>query len=413
MTKQKVVLAYSGGLDTSVILKWLQEEYHYEVIAMTANVGQGEAELAGVAEKALRTGASRVFVEDIREDLVKNYIFPMLKSGAVYEGKYLLGTAIARPAIGKRLVEIAEQVGAAAIAHGCTGKGNDQVRFELAVKALNPELKVVAPWREWAIASRSDAIAYARKFDIPVPVTAEKPYSIDSNIWHISYEGGILEDPEREPDPEMFRLTCAPEAAPDQPELVRIDWEKGTPVAVNGAALGPVALVEKLNRIAGRHGVGRTDMVENRLVGMKSRGIYETPGGTLLAFAHRELEQLTLDRETYHFKEAVALKYAELVYYGLWFCPLREAIDAFVAQTQETVTGSVTLKLYKGNIIVAGRRSPETLYHQGMATFEADALFEQKDAQGFINLFGLPLKIKGLLARAREGEAGRREVLRR
>jgi argininosuccinate synthase len=407
MARQKAVLAYSGGLDTSVILKWLQEEYDFEVIALTADVGQGEAELAGVAEKALRTGASRAFVEDIREELVKDYIFPMLRAGAVYEGKYLLGTAIARPAIGKKLVETAAKTGASAIVHGCTGKGNDQVRFELAVKALNPALRVVAPWREWAITSRSDAIAYAQKHGIPVPVTAEKPYSIDSNIWHISYEGGALEDPEREPDPAMFRLTCSPEAAPDEPELVRLDWEKGIPVAVNGAALTPAGLVAELNRIAGRHGIGRIDMVENRVVGMKSRGIYETPGGTVLAFAHRELEQLTLDRETYHFKEAIALKYAELIYYGLWFCPLREAIDAFVERTQQAVTGSIALKLYKGNISVAGRRSPHTLYHYGAATFEAGDLIEQKDAGGFINLFGLPLKIQGLLSRAGEGRPGK------
>lgn len=402
MTKEKAVLAYSGGLDTSVILKWLQERHGYEVIAMVADVGQGEEELAGLEEKAYRTGASQVFIEDIREELVADYIFPMLRSGAVYEGKYLLGTAIARPAIGKRLVEIAAQTGATAVAHGATGKGNDQVRFELAVQALNPALRIVAPWREWEITSRADAIAYAHRHNIPVPVTAEKPYSIDRNIWHISYEGGILEDPAREPDPGMFRLTRAPEEAPDEPETVRLDWEKGIPVAVNGVPRGPVELLTELNEIAGRHGIGRADMVENRLVGMKSRGIYETPGGTLLAFAHRELEQLTLDRETYHFKEAVALKYAELIYYGLWFCPLREAADAFFDRTQETVTGTVTLKLYKGNITVVGRSSPYTLYHQGMATFEADALYDHKDAQGFINLFGLPLKIRALLARERE-----------
>ncbi|MEW5785996.1 MAG: argininosuccinate synthase [Bacillota bacterium] len=398
MAKQKVVLAYSGGLDTSVILKWLQETYDYEVIAMAADVGQGEDELKGLEEKALATGASRLYIEDIRGELVEHYIYPMLRSGAVYEGKYLLGTAIARPAIAKRLVEIAAAEGASAIAHGCTGKGNDQVRFELAVKALKPDLQVIAPWREWEITSRTDAIAYARKYNIPIPVTAEKPYSIDRNIWHISFEGGILEDPAREPDPAMYRLTTAPEAAPDQPERVEIAWEKGIPVAVNGKLMRPVELVELLNRTAGRHGIGRIDMVENRLVGMKSRGVYETPAGTLLAFAHRELEQLTLDRETYHFKESIALKYAELIYYGLWFTPLREALEAFISQTQETVTGSVTLKLYKGNISVAGRRSPYSLYHAAMATFEADNLFDHKDAQGFINLYGLPLKIRGLLS---------------
>jgi len=399
LSKPKVVLAYSGGLDTSVILKWLQETYEYEVVAMAADVGQGEAELSGLKDKALRTGAAAVYIEDLKEELVQNYIYPMLQAGAVYEGKYLLGTAVARPVIAKRLVEIAEREGAVAVAHGCTGKGNDQVRFELAVKALKPELQIIAPWREWEISSRSDAIAYARKHDIPVPVTAEKPYSIDSNLWHISFEGGILEDPSREPDPGMFRLTVSPEEAPDLPEQVEIGFVQGAPVSVNRETLRPVELVTALNRIGGRHGIGRVDMVENRLVGMKSRGIYETPGGTLLAFAHRELEQLALDRETYHFKEALALKYAQLLYFGQWFSTLREALDAFVAQTQTTVTGSVTLKLYKGNITVAGRSSPHSLYHSGMATFEEDNLFDQKDAQGFINLYGLPLKIRGMLSR--------------
>ncbi len=398
MAKQKVVLAYSGGLDTSVILKWLQETYGYDVVAMAANVGQGDEELAGLKEKALATGAVAVYIEDLREELVRNYLFPMLRSGAIYEGKYLLGTAAARPVIAKRLVEIAEKEGAVAVAHGCTGKGNDQVRFELAIKALKPELQVIAPWREWEIASRTDAIDYARRHNIPVPVTVEKPYSIDCNIWHISYEGGILEDPAREPDPGMFRLTVSPEEAPDQPERVEIGFEKGIPVSVNGENMGPVDLVMALNRIAGRNGIGRVDMVENRLVGMKSRGVYETPGGTLLAFAHRELEQLTLDRETYHFKEHIALKYAEMLYYGLWFSPLREALDAFVARTQETVTGTVALQLYKGNITVSSRTSPYSLYHADMATFEADDLFDHKDAQGFINLYGLPLKIRGLLS---------------
>lgn len=397
MSKEKVVLAYSGGLDTSVIVRWLQEEYDYEIVAMTADVGQGETELEGLEEKAIKTGASQVFVEDIREELVRDYIFPMVQSGAVYEGKYLLGTAIARPVIGKRLVQIAEKVGATAIAHGATGKGNDQVRFEFAVKALNPYLKIIAPWREWKLQSRTDCIDYACKFDIPIPVTAEKPYSIDRNIWHISFEGGILEDPAREPDRDMFRLTVDPQDAPDQPEALTITFEKGIPVEVNGKKLGPVELVEELNRIAGKHGVGRVDMVENRLLGMKSRGIYETPGGTLLAFAHRELEQYTLDRETYHYKETIALKYAEMIYYGLWFTPLREALDGFISCTQETVTGTVNLKLYKGNIIVTGRDSEHTLYHPDIVTFEADELFDQKDAQGFINLYGLPLTIKGMM----------------
>ncbi len=397
MAKEKVVLAYSGGLDTSVIVRWLQEEYDYEIIALTADVGQGEGELEGLEEKAIKTGASQIFIEDIREELVRDYIFPMVRSGAVYEGKYLLGTAIARPVIGKKLVEIAEKVGATAIAHGATGKGNDQVRFEFAVKALNPYLKIIAPWREWNLRSRTDCIDYACQYNIPIPVTAEKPYSIDRNIWHISFEGGVLEDPAREPDSDMFRLTCDPQDAPDEPEALSISFEKGTPCAVNGQKLEPVTLVEELNRIAGKHGIGRVDLVENRLLGMKSRGIYETPGGTLLSFAHRELEQYTLDRETYHYKEVIALKYAEMIYYGLWFTPLREALDSFVTTTQQTVTGTVNMKLYKGNMVVTGRESEHTLYNPEIVTFEADELFNQKDAEGFINLYGLPLKVKGMM----------------
>jgi len=397
MAKEKVVLAYSGGLDTSVIVRWLQEEYDYEIIALTADVGQGEGELEGLEDKAIKTGASQIFIEDIKEELVRDYIFPMVRSGAVYEGKYLLGTAIARPVIGKKLVEIAEKVGATAIAHGATGKGNDQVRFEFAVKALNPYLKIVAPWREWNLRSRTDCINYACQHNIPIPVTAEKPYSIDRNIWHISFEGGVLEDPDREPDRDMFRLTCDPQDAPDEPEALSISFEKGTPCAVNGKRLEPVTLVEELNRIAGKHGIGRVDLVENRLLGMKSRGIYETPGGTLLSFAHRELEQYTLDRETYHYKEVVALKYAEMIYYGLWFTPLREALDSFVTATQKTVTGTVNMKLYKGNMVVTGRESEHTLYNPDIVTFEADELFNQKDAEGFINLYGLPLKVKGMM----------------
>ncbi len=397
MVKEKVVLAYSGGLDTSVIVKWLQEKYNYDIVAMTANVGQGDTELVGLEEKAIKTGASQIFIEDIREELVRDFIFPMVQSGAIYEGKYLLGTAIARPLIGKRLVEIAEKVGATAVAHGATGKGNDQVRFEFAIKALNPYLKIIAPWREWDLQSRTDCMNYACDHGIPIPVTAEKPYSIDRNIWHISFEGGILEDPDREPEKDMFRLTVDPLDAPDQPEEVTISFEQGIPYAVNGKKLGPVALVEELNKIAGRHGVGRVDMVENRLLGMKSRGIYETPGGTLIAFAHRELEHYTLDRETYHYKEGIALKYAEMVYYGLWYTPLREALEEFIKKTQEPVTGTIGMKLYKGNINVSGRESAYTLYHHGMVTFEEDELFEQKDAQGFINLYGLPLTIKAMM----------------
>ncbi len=402
MANEKVVLAYSGGLDTSVIVKWLQEKYGYEIVAVTADVGQGNTELEGLEEKAIKTGASEIYVEDIREELVTDYIFPMVQSGAVYEGKYLLGTAIARPIIGKKLVEIAEKVGASAIAHGATGKGNDQVRFEFAIKALNPHLKIIAPWREWEFKSRSDCINYACDNNIPIPVTAEKPYSIDRNLWHISFEGGILEDPAREPEKEMFRLTVDPQDAPDQPETLSISFEGGVPYALNGETYGPLELVLKLNEIAGKHGIGRIDLVENRLLGMKSRGIYETPGGTILCFAHRELEQYTLDRETYHYKETVALKYAELIYYGLWFTPLREALDGFIRSTQATVTGTIDLKLYKGNIVVKGRTSPHTLYNPDMATFEADDLFDQKDAQGFINLYGLPLTIKGLMNKKKE-----------
>lgn len=397
MAKEKVVLAYSGGLDTSVIVKWLQEKYDYEIVAMTANVGQGDSELVGLEEKAIKTGASEVFVEDLREELVRDFIFPMVQSGAVYEGKYLLGTAIARPLIGKKLVEIADKVGAKAVAHGATGKGNDQVRFEFAVKALNPYLKIIAPWREWDLKGRSDCIDYACEHGISIPVTAEKPYSVDRNLWHISFEGGILEDPDREPDKDMYRLTVDPVDAPDQPEEVTVSFEQGIPFAVNGKKLSPAQLVEELNIIAGRHGVGRIDMVENRFLGMKSRGIYETPGGTLLTFAHRELEHYTLDRDLYHYKEGIALKYAEMIYYGLWFTPLREALDAFIQKTQDMVTGTIGVKLYKGNISVSGRESAHTLYHHGMVTFEDDDLFEQKDAQGFINLYGLPMTIRGMV----------------
>lgn len=393
---KKVVLAYSGGLDTSVIIPWLKENYGCEVIAMAADVGQGE-ELAPLEKKAIASGASKIYIEDIKEDFVKNYIFPMLKAGAVYEGKYLLGTSIARPVIAKKLVEVALAEGADAIAHGCTGKGNDQVRFELTAKALAPHLKVIAPWREWKLRSREEEIDYAAAHGIPVPVTKEKPYSMDRNLWHISYEGGVLEDPNFEPQEDMFLLSVAPEKAPDEPTYVEIAFEQGEPVAVDGVKYGPVELVMKMNELGGKHGIGRVDIVENRLVGMKSRGVYETPGGTILTFAHRELEYLTLDRETMHYKELIAAKYAELVYYGLWFTPLREALDAFVASTQKTVTGTVRLKLYKGNISVAGRTSPYSLYREDFATFGADEVYNQKDAEGFINLFGLPLKVQGLL----------------
>ncbi|HZK24854.1 MAG TPA: argininosuccinate synthase [Oscillospiraceae bacterium] len=398
---KKIVLAYSGGLDTSVAITWLKEKYNVEVVAMAADVGQGE-ELEPLQEKAINSGASKLYIEDIREEFMRDFVFPYIKSGAIYEQKYLLGTAIARPVIAKRLVEIAEKEGADAIAHGATGKGNDQVRFELTVKALAPHLKIVAPWREWEIKSRDDAMDYAAKHGIPVPVTKAKPYSMDRNLWHLSYEGGILEDPDNEPDQEMFMLTTDPSQAPETPEYVEIGFEQGIPLSVNGQILEPVELLTTLNTIAGRHGVGRVDMVENRLVGMKSRGIYETPGGTLLCFAHRELEALTLDRETAHYKETAAIKYGELVYYGLWYSPLREALDAFFDSTQRTVTGTVRIKLYKGNITVAGRTSPFSLYREDLATFGEDVVYNQQDAEGFINLFGLPLKVQGLLAKSQK-----------
>ncbi len=372
---------------------------------MAADVGQGD-ELAGIEEKALQSGASRVFIEDLRREFVAEYIFPALRAGAVYEGKYLLGTSLARPVIAKRQIEIAHRVGADAVAHGCTGKGNDQVRFELTYKALDPSMPVIAPWREWSLRSREDAIEYAAAHNIPVPVTKEKPYSMDRNLWHISYEGGILEDPWFEPPAGMFRWTVAPEDAPHEAEYVEIGFEAGYPVSVNGKRLGPVALLERLNAIGARHGIGRVDIVENRLVGMKSRGVYETPGGTLLHAAHRELEHLTLDRETMHFKEGVAVRYAELVYYGQWFTPLRAALDAFVDSTQQRVTGTVRLKVYKGQVTVAGRRSPYSLYDQELATFGADSVYKQSDAAGFISLFGLPVTVQARLERqlAHEGQ---------
>ena len=394
---KKVVLAYSGGLDTSVILKWLKEEYGYEVIAFAADLGQGAGELDGLQEKALATGASKVFVMDLRKDFLEQYAFPMLQSGAIYEGKYMMGTAIARPLIARAMVQIALKEGAEAVAHGATGKGNDQVRFELTIKALAPQLRIIAPWRIWDIQSRNDALAYAARYNIPVSVTAEKPYSIDRNLWHVSYGGGTLEDPVQEPPEDMFMLTRSPQEAPDQPEDVEISFEKGIPVGLNSQRMDSVELLTRLNQKAGEHAVGRSDLVENRLVGMKSRDVYETPGGTLLFFAHRELEHLTLDRETYHYKELIAHKYAEIIYNGTWYSPLRQALDAFIEKTQEKVTGDVKLKLYKGNISIVSRSSPYSLYHVDLATFEADELIDQKDAGGFINLYGLPLQVEGML----------------
>ncbi|MGI6450457.1 MAG: argininosuccinate synthase [Desulfitobacteriia bacterium] len=392
----KVVLAYSGGLDTSIIIPWLKENYGYEVIAMAADVGQGE-ELEPLKDKALKSGASKLYIEDLKEEFITDFIFPTLQAGAVYEGKYLLGTSFARPLIAKRLVEIAEKEGASAIAHGATGKGNDQVRFELTVKALNPDLKIIAPWREWNIKSREDAIDYAKERGIPVPVTKERPYSMDRNLWHLSHEGGDLEDPWNEPKDDLYLLGVSPEKAPDKPTYVQIDFEQGIPVALDGEKLPPLQLIEKLNTLGGQNGVGIVDMVENRLVGMKSRGVYETPGGTILYTAHQYLELLTLDRITLHYKEQVALRYAELVYDGVWYSPLREALDAFVQVTQKNVTGTVRLKLYKGNCTPAGVKSPYSLYNEEFATFGEDAVYNQKDAEGFINLFGLPLKVRALM----------------
>ena len=393
---KKIVLAYSGGLDTSIIIPWLKENYGYEVIAMAADLGQGE-ELEPLHEKALQSGASKLYIEDVKREFVTDYIYPTLKAGAIYEGKYLLGTSMARPLIAKKLVEIAAKEGAEAVAHGATGKGNDQVRFELTVKALNPGLKIVAPWREWDIRSRDDAIDYAEARGIPVPVTKSRPYSMDRNIWHLSHEGGSLEDPGLEPPEDVLLLTVAPEKAPDKPTYVEIEFHRGVPKKVNGREPAPEVLVEELNVLGGANGIGVVDMVENRLVGMKSRGVYETPGGAILWLAHRELELLTLDRVTLHFKELAAARYAELVYDGVWFSPLREALDAFVDATQRTVTGTVRMKLYKGNCTPAGTTSPYSLYNEDMATFGADEVYTQSDAEGFINLFGLPLKVRALM----------------
>jgi len=400
---EKVVLAYSGGLDTSIIIPWLKENYGCEVIAFCANLGQTNDELIGLREKALASGASKVYLEDLRLEFLTEYVFPTMQAGAIYERKYLLGTSMARPLIAKRQVEIAEIENADAVAHGATGKGNDQVRFELTFQAINPKLKVIAPWREWDIRSREDAIEYAEAHNVPVTATRKSIYSRDENFWHISHEGGLLEDPWEEPEEEMYQLTVSPEKAPDVAEYITIDFDAGIPVRVNDTAMGPIALMNALNEIAARHGIGRVDLVENRLVGMKSHGVYETPGGTLLYAAHQGLEELTLDRETLHYKQLLALKYADLVYNGLWFTPLREAFDAFVQRTQKLVTGSVRLKLYKGNIIMAGRRSPFSLYREDYATFGEEDVYNQEDAVGFIKLFGLPLKVRALLDMERGG----------
>jgi argininosuccinate synthase len=397
---KKVVLAYSGGLDTSVILRWLIETYRCDVVAYCADLGQGE-ELIPIREKALRTGATGVHIRDLREEFVRDFVFPMLRANAVYEGAYLMGTSIARPLIAKAQVEVAREEGADALSHGATGKGNDQVRFELTYAALAPDLTVIAPWREWDLNSRTALLEFARRHDIPVPVTAERPYSTDRNLFHISFEGGILEDPWAEPPPKMFLLTNSPESAPDVPVYVEIEYEGGNPVAVDARRMGPVALLEALNRIGGEHGIGRVDLVENRYVGMKSRGVYETPGGTILHVAHRALESLTLDREVLHLRDSLVLRYAEMIYYGFWFAPEREALQTLVDHIQRDVTGTVRLKLYKGNVTVAGRRSDRSLYRTDFVTFEADRVYRQKDAEGFINLNALRLKIRSLRDRPR------------
>jgi len=396
MEKQKFVLAYSGGLDTSVILAWLKENYNCEVIAVCIDVGQGD-DYEAVKKKAYNTGADKAYIIDVQKEFVENYIFPTLKAGAIYEGKYLLGTSFARPLMAKKLVEIAEMEGANTIVHGCTGKGNDQVRFELSIKALNPSLKVIAPWRIWNIRSREDAIDYAKEKNIPIPVTKEKPYSMDKNIWHLSHEGGDLENPWNQHKTDMYEMVTPPEECPDKPEYVEIYFEKGIPKMIDGVSYDAVSLLKKLNEIGGKNGIGVIDMVENRLVGMKSRGVYETPGGTILYTAHKELEYLTLDRQTLHYKELIAQKYSELVYDGMWFTPLKKALDAFVDSTQEYVTGTVKLKLYKGSCSLCASKSPYSLYSEEFATFGKDDVYSHKDAEGFINLFGLPLTIRALM----------------
>jgi len=393
---KKIVLAYSGGLDTSVVIKWLKETYNGEVIAFCANLGQGE-ELEPVREKALNTGASKVYVEDVRDEFISQYIFPMLRANAVYEGVYMLGTSIARPLIAKKQIDIAIKEGADAVAHGATGKGNDQVRFELTYYALKPDIKVISPWREWTFDSRSSLIEYAKKKGIPVPVTAEKPFSTDRNIFHISYEGGILEDVWAEPPQDMYTMMTSPEKAPDKPAYIEIHYREGNPVGIDSRELSPVELFEELNATAGANGVGRVDIVENRYVGIKSRGVYETPAGTVLHIAHRALESITLDREVLHLRDSLIPKYSELIYYGYWFSPEREMLQTALDSIQKDVNGTVRLKLYKGNCMVTGRKSPNSLYNPQLATFEAEKIYNQKDAEGFIRLNALRLKTKRLL----------------
>jgi argininosuccinate synthase len=394
---KKAVLAYSGGLDSSISIPWLKENYGCEVIAMVGYIGQGD-ELEGIEEKALKTGASKVFVEDLRNEFVTEYLWPLVRSGAKYEGAYMLGTAIAQPLLAKRQVEIAVEEGGDALVHGCTGKGNDQLRFELTYKAFAPHLKIIAPWREWDIRSRSEAIAYAHARKVPVTATVDRMYSYDSNVWHVSHEGGSLEDPGESPPEDLFELTLDPRSCPDGDSEITIDFENGIPVGLNGQRIPPLQLLEDLNEIGGTNGIGRVDIVENRVVGMKSRGVYETPGGTLVMAAHRELESLCLDRQTRHQKDILSITYAQLVYDGYWFTPLREALDAFVARTQEFVTGSVTLALYKGNLNVVSRTSPHSLYQADIASFDT-ANYNHRDAEGFINLLGLPSAVRSRLYR--------------
>ena len=404
MKVRKVALAYSGGLDTSVIIPWLRETYGCQVVAVVANVGQVE-DFGAVEKKALASGATECRVVDVRDAFVSDYVFPALRAGAVYEGRYLLGTALARPLIARVQVEVAKETGCDALAHGCTGKGNDQVRFELTYRALAPELPIIAPWREWTLKSREDEIAYAARHGIPVPVTAAKPYSIDQNLWHTSYEGGILEDPAVAPSEDMYQLTCDPAQAPDEPAFVEIGFESGVPVAVNGRRLPPAELVSALNALAGAHGVGRMDLVENRLVGMKSRGVYETPAGTVLMNALRDLESLTLERETHHFREMISSRYAELVYYGLWHSPLRSAFDAFLEASHRWVTGTVRMKLFKGFVLAVSRSSPYSLYRHDLATFGEDGVYDQKDAAGFNNLWALPTRVVAAVRRETMSES--------
>ncbi len=395
----KIVLAYSGGLDTSVILHWLKETYQCPVVAYAADVGQGEGELSGIREKAMNTGADEVVVEDLREEFVRDFVWPAMRANAIYESAYLMGTSLARPIIARGQVETAQRLGADAVSHGATGKGNDQVRFELTYMALDPSLKIIAPWRIWDFRGREDLVAYAKKNNIPVPVTKEKPYSSDRNLLHISFEGGILEDPWKEPPEDMFVLTVSPQAAPDRPTYLEIEFERGDAVAVDGERLSPAKLLERLNRVGGENGIGRVDLVENRYVGMKSRGVYETPGGTILRTAHMAMESITLDREVMHLRDSLLPRYSEMIYYGYWFSPEREALQALIDQSQQCVSGLVRLKLYKGNCMVVGRKSHLSLYDPQLATFEGDEVYNQQDAEGFIRLNGLRLKMARLLQR--------------